>query len=51
MDPEERIQQLRKEVNYHLYRYHVLDSPSSATPNTTRCSRNWRRWSGSIQSW
>ena len=27
MDPEERIQQLRKEVNYHLYRYHVLDSP------------------------
>ena len=27
MSPEERIQQLRREVNYHLYRYHVLDSP------------------------
>ncbi|RMG96424.1 MAG: NAD-dependent DNA ligase LigA [Chloroflexi bacterium] len=27
MKPEERIAQLRKEINYHLYRYHVLDSP------------------------
>ena len=27
MDTQERIQQLRDEVNYHLYRYHVLDSP------------------------
>ena len=27
MNPEERIQQLRKEIDYHLYRYHVLDSP------------------------
>jgi DNA ligase (NAD+) len=27
METEERIQQLRKELNYHLYRYHVLDSP------------------------
>jgi len=27
MTPEERIQQLRREINYHLYRYHVLDSP------------------------
>ena len=27
MTPEERIAQLRREINYHLYRYHVLDSP------------------------
>ena len=27
MNPQERIAQLRDEVNYHLYRYHVLDSP------------------------
>ena len=27
MDYQERIQQLRDEINYHLYRYHVLDSP------------------------
>lgn len=27
MTPEERIQQLRIEINHHLYRYHVLDSP------------------------
>lgn len=27
MTPEESIQQLRVEINYHLYRYHVLDSP------------------------
>ncbi len=27
MNPEEQINQLRIEINYHLYRYHVLDSP------------------------
>ena len=27
MNPEERAQQLREELRYHLYRYHVLDSP------------------------
>lgn len=27
MNPEERIRQLQIEINYHLYRYHVLDSP------------------------
>ena len=27
MDVKDRIEQLRKEVNYHLYRYHVLDAP------------------------
>ncbi len=27
MNPEDRIQQLRRELNYHLYRYHVLDAP------------------------
>ncbi len=27
MTPEVRINQLRSEINYHLYRYHVLDSP------------------------
>lgn len=27
MNVEERIQQLRKEIDYHLYRYHVLDAP------------------------
>lgn len=27
MTPEERINELRIEINYHLYRYHVLDSP------------------------
>lgn len=27
MSPEEQIQQLRIEINHHLYRYHVLDSP------------------------
>lgn len=27
MTPQERIQQLRSEINYHLYRYHVLDAP------------------------
>ncbi|MCA9954110.1 MAG: NAD-dependent DNA ligase LigA [Anaerolineales bacterium] len=27
MNPQERIAQLRDEINFHLYRYHVLDSP------------------------
>ena len=27
MKPEERMAQLREELNFHLYRYHVLDSP------------------------
>jgi DNA ligase (NAD+) len=27
MDDQARIQQLRDEINYHLYRYHVLDAP------------------------
>ncbi|MBK9049760.1 MAG: hypothetical protein IPL78_02210 [Chloroflexi bacterium] len=27
MTPAERINQLRKEINFHLYRYHVLDAP------------------------
>lgn len=27
MAPEERIKQLRNEIEYHLYRYHVLDAP------------------------
>lgn len=27
MTPEDRIQQLRIEINHHLHRYHVLDSP------------------------
>ena len=27
MTPAERITQLRKEINFHLYRYHVLDAP------------------------
>ena len=27
MRPEERIAQLRREIDFHLYRYHVLDSP------------------------
>ena len=27
MDDVERIKQLRDEINYHLYRYHVLDAP------------------------
>ena len=27
MTIEERINQLRDDINYHLYRYHVLDSP------------------------
>lgn len=27
MSPAERIAHLREEINYHLYRYHVLDAP------------------------
>jgi len=27
MNPQNRIQQLRQEIDFHLYRYHVLDSP------------------------
>ncbi len=27
MTPEEKVAKLREELNYHLYRYHVLDSP------------------------
>ncbi|MCP4425041.1 MAG: NAD-dependent DNA ligase LigA [Chloroflexi bacterium] len=27
MPPEEQIKRLREEINYHLYRYHVLDAP------------------------
>jgi DNA ligase (NAD+) len=27
MNPQSRISQLRKEIEYHLYRYHVLDAP------------------------
>ncbi|MCB8967440.1 MAG: NAD-dependent DNA ligase LigA [Ardenticatenaceae bacterium] len=27
MDIEERVTKLRDEINYHLYRYHVLDAP------------------------
>jgi len=26
-EPSERIEQLRREINYHNYRYHVLDDP------------------------
>lgn len=27
MEPQQRIAQLRDDINFHLYRYHVLDSP------------------------
>ena len=27
MDVKDRLQQFRQQVNYHLYRYHVLDTP------------------------
>ncbi|MCA9946203.1 MAG: hypothetical protein KC449_22115, partial [Anaerolineales bacterium] len=27
MNPQKRIANLRDEINFHLYRYHVLDSP------------------------
>lgn len=27
MTPQERADRLRKQINYHIYRYHVLDSP------------------------
>lgn len=27
MTPEEQVAQLRQEINFHLYRYHVLDAP------------------------
>ena len=27
MTSESRIEALRREINFHLYRYHVLDSP------------------------
>ena len=27
MDVEQRIADLRGQINYHLYRYHVLDDP------------------------
>ena len=27
MNPEQEIEKLRAEINFHLYRYHVLDSP------------------------
>ncbi|NHZ72221.1 MAG: NAD-dependent DNA ligase LigA, partial [Aquificales bacterium] len=27
MKPDQRISQLQEELNFHLYRYHVLDSP------------------------
>ncbi|MCA9969783.1 MAG: NAD-dependent DNA ligase LigA [Anaerolineales bacterium] len=27
MTPQERLSQLRREIQYHLYRYHVLDAP------------------------
>jgi DNA ligase (NAD+) len=27
MRPEERVGELRSQINYHLYRYHVLDAP------------------------
>lgn len=27
MDPAARVAQLRHEINYHIYRYHVLDAP------------------------
>jgi DNA ligase (NAD+) len=27
MDPKEQAEKLREEINYHIYRYHVLDSP------------------------
>lgn len=27
MSPDEQIKKLREQINYHLYRYHVLDSP------------------------
>lgn len=27
MNPSERISQLRQQLNYHIYRYHVLDDP------------------------
>lgn len=27
MDPKERIKELREKINYHNYRYYVLDQP------------------------
>lgn len=27
MNPSERLSQLRQQLNYHIYRYHVLDAP------------------------
>jgi DNA ligase (NAD+) len=27
MEPSEKVQELHKQINFHLYRYHVLDSP------------------------
>jgi DNA ligase (NAD+) len=27
MDPAQRIEDLREQINYHIYRYHVLDDP------------------------
>jgi DNA ligase (NAD+) len=27
MSPDDQIKKLREQINYHLYRYHVLDSP------------------------
>ena len=30
---KDRIEQLRKLINYHNYRYYMLDSPELAMPN------------------
>ena len=28
MDPQQRLQELRDQLNYHGYRYYVLDDPA-----------------------
>ncbi|MBF0526274.1 MAG: hypothetical protein HQK56_14410, partial [Deltaproteobacteria bacterium] len=28
MDPRERIEELRRQINYHNYRYHAADDPA-----------------------
>jgi len=40
-EAKKRIERLRELIEYHNYRYYVLDSLKSAMKNTTNFTVNW----------
>jgi len=40
-EAKKRIERLRELIEYHNYRYYVLDSPEISDENTTNFTVNW----------